>query len=268
MAHAYKKALPILLLCGAGATPSSGLTETYTIEVLDFEFSPNSLTIKPGDTVRWWAWDNEERHSIVADDLSWEYDSGPLRFEYFRQYDSPGEYRYHCGYHSSPGRDIDGFENGVIIVEDEANGSAFTINSGVTDAWYNPETAGQGFFIIVWEESRTIFLSWFTFDTVRPPADVAALLGEPGHRWMTAQGSYEGDTANLTVYLTQGGVFDSDQPPASTDLEGYGSMTIEFSGCEAGLLSYQIPSLALVGEIPIERVTLDNVALCEALATP
>jgi hypothetical protein len=42
-------------------------------------------------------------------------------------------------------------------------------------------------------------------------------------------------------------------------------MKIEFAGCNAGLVTYSIPSLGLSGEIPIERIVLDNVQLCETL---
>ena len=41
---------------------------------------------------------------------------------------------------------------------------------------------------------------------------------------------------------------------------------VEFSGCNAGTLSYDIRSVDRQGVIAIERVALDNVALCEALA--
>ena len=32
-----------------------------------------------------------------------------------------------------------------------------------------------------------------------------------------------------------------------------------------GMIAYEIPSLDLSGEVPIERIALDNVALCESL---
>jgi len=144
----------------------------------------------------------------------------------------------------------------------------FQINAGLNDAWFNPATNGQGFNITVYPIRKEVFVTWFTFDTERPPADVTAILGGPGQRWLTAQGSYDEDTAMLTIYLTEGGEFDSTTPAASTDQDGYGTMKLEFSGCNEGLVTYEITSLDISGEIPIERIVLDNVPLCEMLAEP
>jgi len=142
----------------------------------------------------------------------------------------------------------------------------FQINPGITDAWYNPATIGQGFLITVFPDIKLVFLAWFTYDVERPPEDVTAILGDPGHRWLTAQGPYEGDTANLTVSVTKGGVFDSAEPPTSADSDG--TITLKFYDCEYGLVDYHIASLDLRGRIPIERIALDNVPLCEALNSP
>lgn len=144
----------------------------------------------------------------------------------------------------------------------------FLINPGLNDAWFNPLTAGQGLLITVFPGIRQVFMAWFTYDVERPPADVTAMLGEPGHRWLTAQGPYEGDTANLTISMTEGGIFDSAVPVPTTDPANYGSITLEFADCTAGVLTYNMPSLGLNGEIPLERITGDNVALCESLGSP
>ena len=157
--------------------------------------------------------------------------------------------------------------NNTNVAEDTINVTAvsdFQINTGLSDAWFDPMTNGQGFFIIVWEDMQTVFLAWFTYDTERPPQDVMAILGEPGHRWVTAQGGYDGDTAMLNVFLTSGGVFDAAEPPAVTDQDPIGTMTIVWTGCNAGTLTYDLPGLGLSGEIPIERIALDNVPACEA----
>jgi len=143
----------------------------------------------------------------------------------------------------------------------------FLINAGLNDAWFNPVTAGQGFFISIYPGIKKVFLAWFTYDVERPPASVTALLGEPGHRWLTAFGDYVDDTAELVIELTQGGVFDQTNPKAVTE-NGYGTMTLEFADCREGLISYDIPSLGLSGEIPIRRIAEDNVELCEDLNEP
>lgn len=145
---------------------------------------------------------------------------------------------------------------------------SFQINPGLNDAWFNLATNGQGFLIAVFPDIKQVFVAWFTYDIERPPGDVTAMLGEPGHRWLTAQGPYSGDTATLKIFVTEGGVFDSATPAASTDPAGDGTMTLEFADCAEGLVKYEITSLGISGEIPIQRITTDNVALCEALASP
>lgn len=142
----------------------------------------------------------------------------------------------------------------------------FAINAGMNDTWYFAGTDGQGFFIIVYPEIQSVFLSWFTFDTERPDPSVTANLGDPGHRWITAQGEYEGNTAVLDVYVTGGGVFDSATPNPVPAADG--TITLEFSGCNEGKVSYDIPSIGRQGMVPIERVFADagNIARCEELA--
>jgi len=147
-----------------------------------------------------------------------------------------------------------------------SEGEPFVINAGLNDAWYYPGTAGQGFFIIVFPDIQQLFLAWFTFDIERPPDDVGTPFGEPGHRWLTAQGSFEGDTALLDIVVTKGGIFDMSEPePENSDPGTVGSMEVIFKSCSGGLVKYNIPGLELMGEVPIQRIANDNVALCEAL---
>ena len=42
-------------------------------------------------------------------------------------------------------------------------------------------------------------------------------------------------------------------------------MIVEFTDCNAGTVRYDIPSVDRQGVIPIERIALDNVPLCEEL---
>jgi hypothetical protein len=156
-------------------------------------------------------------------------------------------------------------EIGFRIAKSTLDGLGFQINAGLNDAWFYPPTIGQGFFVNVFEDRGEMFVGWFTYEVERPSEDAEAILGEPGHRWLSAQGPYQGNTATLDVYLSSGGVFDSPEPPVNTP-EKVGSMDITWTGCNAGEVTYDLPSLGLAGVIPIERLALDNIALCEALA--
>jgi plastocyanin len=273
-----RRTIIVAILCVFTVFPFMLRAEIHNVSVKNGFFNPNDLMIQPGDTVLWTdAPDLGEcsydpcppviLHNVKADDLS--FTSGPPEdgWTYQQTFDQPGEILYHCEVHSAPGKDINDFMNGRITVQAEME-DAFEINPGLNDAWFNLATAGQGFLITVFPVRKEVFLAWFTFDTERPPEGVTAILGEPGHRWLTAQGPYDGDTATLTIFMTKDGVFDATEPAASTDLAGDGTLTLEFADCTEGLVNYEITSLGISGEIPIERITPDNVALCETLGSP
>lgn len=145
--------------------------------------------------------------------------------------------------------------------------AAFSINAGMSDAWFNALTNGQGFLISAWPQLGQVFMAQFTFDTERPGPEVAAIVGGPGQRWVTALGPYDGATAVLSAELTRGGVLDS-ASPAPVQTQGYGTYTLVFSDCSHGTIVYDFPDLDLHGEIPIQRIVPDNAALCESLQSP
>lgn len=153
-----------------------------------------------------------------------------------------------------------------VRVYKETDKPSFSINAGLNDSWYNPLTDGQGFLAIVFPVIEQMFVAWFTYDTERPPEDTPSELGDPGHRWLIAQGPYSGNTANLTVFVAEGGVFDSPTPPVTIDPEGDGTLTMEFADCTQGLVTYNITSAGVSGQVPIQRIVNDNVALCEELS--
>jgi archaellum component FlaF (FlaF/FlaG flagellin family) len=151
----------------------------------------------------------------------------------------------------------------VFVTE---NPHAFALNPGLNDAWYNVDTDGQGFFITVFPDLGKVSLAWMTYDTVLPAADVAANLGDPGHRWMTATGKYVDNQAFLNITMTSGGLFDTPTEIRRTDPRGSdGAIILTFDNCSSATIEYDIPSIGKAGTIPIKRVAGDNIRYCEAL---
>ena len=144
----------------------------------------------------------------------------------------------------------------------------FKINAALSDAWYDPETDGQGFFITVLPDLGVMVLAWFTYDTVLPPEDATSNLGDPGNRWITTAGAYADDQAVLNIVLTSGGIFDTPGGVERTDPPGSdGTLVVTFDSCNSGTVEYNIPSINRQGIVPIQRVAIDNIniAACEAL---
>jgi sugar lactone lactonase YvrE len=150
----------------------------------------------------------------------------------------------------------------AVVIRNDNTGNNFKINAGLNDAWYNPETDGQGFFITVFPELGVISLAWFTYDTELPPLDAQSNLGDPGHRWLTAVGGFEGNRSVLNVSITSGGLFDT---PTDVNEENGGTISLNFDSCNSGTAHYDIPLINRTGNIPIRRVADDNIALCEVL---
>jgi hypothetical protein len=139
----------------------------------------------------------------------------------------------------------------------------FRITHAMAGGWYEPATAGQGFLMDVFDNGNSMFLAWFTYDLERPEPGTDALIGDPGHRWLTAEGPFSGDTADLDIWWTSGMIFDSGSPPFSREKDG--TMTVEFFDCQTGQVTYDLGTAGVQGQVPIQRLANDAVELCQAL---
>ena len=152
----------------------------------------------------------------------------------------------------------------MTAVSENSEPVPFIMNAGLNDAWYNPATDGQGFFITVFPNLGVVSLAWFTYDTELPTA--SASLGDAGHRWLTALRNIEANRAVMTIDIASGGLFDTTTVIEHTDPVGSdGTITLTFEDCSSGLVEYDISSIDQQGSVPIQRVANDNIALCEAL---
>lgn len=149
-----------------------------------------------------------------------------------------------------------------VSTADDGNGVDLTINPAMNDAWFNPATNGQGFFMTVFPQYRIIFVSWYTYEAFHPEAGVASNIGDPSHRWYTAIGSIYGNEAFLELELTTGGLFNADQAVEQTYP---GSLYIRFDDCSNAIMAYDLPDLGISGQIPVTRIAQDNAPVCEVL---
>lgn len=147
-------------------------------------------------------------------------------------------------------------ESAVCTITNDDVPGGFAINAGHSGAWFNPETSGQGQFIDVQPDEQFMFISWFTYT-----AEDSAQPFE--QRWLTAQGNYSGNLAELTLYETLGGRFDDTQAVQTTAI---GTVTLRFDDCEQGEMTYSLEEEGLQGAFPLQRVIPGSGNTCEALA--
>lgn len=97
-------ALSLVVACVA---PAAGArAATLSVRIQFSAFGPSQQDILPGETIEW---ENvsERRHTVTADDYS--FDSGDLfgGQKFARTFDAPGTYAYHCTVHNGMTGEID-----------------------------------------------------------------------------------------------------------------------------------------------------------------
>jgi len=125
--------------------------------------------------------------------------------------------------------------------------AAININPGLTGAWYNPETSGQGFFIDAIAENQQLFIGWFTYLS-NPQSN------EHQWYWLTAHGNYIDGVAELTLVKTTNGQFDMATTVENTVV---GHASISFDSCLTAVFDYQLDEFNLAGQIPLTRLSPD-----------
>jgi hypothetical protein len=130
--------------------------------------------------------------------------------------------------------------------------------TGHSGARFNPVTSGQGQMIDVVPEEQFMFLSWFTFtdDASDDPFE---------QHWFTAQENYSGNEAELILYETLGGRFDE---PKEASTKPVGEVTLRFSDCGHGQLSYNFGGEGTQGSFLLLRAIPRSDTVCEDLSYP
>lgn len=250
-----KPGLILLVLIAATATGHVSAAEhEISVGGRNQQFSPALLTIQVGDTVTWV--NTGGTHNVRSiNDAEGEFFSGSPsgnNWTFSHTFTEPGTYDYQCDPHQP-------FMRGSIRVEGDGS-NEFAINAGVSGAWYNPETAGQGLLFDVNAASSEMFVAWFTFND----STVTKEIGGMDQRWFTAYGPYDGSTATLDVTLTTGGLFDDPQMVTNSNAGSVGSLSVEFTSCTEATARYELSLYGLTGEIDLIRLLPD--VFCESQA--
>jgi len=163
------------------------------------------------------------------------------------------------------GPDGDTTANPIRIIDLFPEADTIEMNAGLNGAWFSADTSAQGFMIEVLPLRELVFFSWFTYDTEPADSSLTAVVGNPGHRWLSGQGPIQGTSVDIDLLNTSGGLFMSDQEAQITEPGTYGTVSLSFSSCSSGQLNYALEN-GLNGEVTLQRIADDNVALCQMLS--
>ena len=239
--------LTLMALSGAMLAGAANAANHQVMIVDHVGFVPDELNIQVGDTVTWTNSTGVD-HNVVADNNSFRNALGG-QWTFSHTFTQVRNDRYYCQSHGSA--------NGVGmagIVRVAAATSAFNINEGVQGSWLNNATQGQGVFFDVVPSLNNLFaMAWFTWTQT------------PGqYDWLTAVGSYAGNTAQLNLFRSRGGRFNASNPVSNTPA---GTATVTFTSCTAANVTYNITDPPTSGSFPLQRLLPAN-AICLSANPP
>jgi len=127
---------------------------------------------------------------------------------------------------------------------------------GLSGAWYDRATSGQGMLIEVIPGQSYLFGAWFTYDTTA--GDVTT------QRWYTFGGTISdgASSATLTIWQSSGGNFNATPKPYAIEV---GSATPSFDSCTSGSFTFTLND-GRSGTVPLVRL-LGNAACTSADTT-
>jgi plastocyanin len=119
--------LVALLACGGSSSPTGpggGGSSVTSVTIQDFSFSPATITVKAGTTVRW-VNRGPSAHTATSDADAWDsgtlnapsggdgYGGGSAGGSFQFTFNQPGTYAYHCALH--PPANFPGFTGSVVV---------------------------------------------------------------------------------------------------------------------------------------------------------
>jgi len=241
---------------------SANAAQTVEVQVgvgnFNMEFSPKTVTINVGDSVKFVNSGLGGAHNVHADDNSFRCaknctgtggDPASTLWSATVTFNSAGNFRYYCDNHGGPG----GIGMaGNVVVNSVAPPPGQNINGGISGNWFNPTAnqGGHGFQLEILPNNGMLAI-WFVFN----PAGTA-------QNWIYSQGGYDpnSNTTTLPAFLEQGGAFPPNFNSANLTAPAWGSLKFTFSDCSNGTVEWAPNATALAAgyaatTFPIQRLT-------------
>lgn len=134
------------------------------------------------------------------------------------------------------------FDNVFLRLAQGATGTS--VNPSMSASWYNPAEPGHGIMIDLLDSTQG-WMCWFTFDL------------EGNAAWICGLGDISGDAILFDqAFTVEGGAFPPQFDPDQIVEVPWGSITIEFSGCDSGTMTWTtaVPGFQS-GNMPLKRLT-------------
>ena len=136
--------------------------------------------------------------------------------------------------------DVSGLFDNLYLRRGDATGFRI-IDEHLSGSWFDPTKPGQGFFLDISPQINLFFGGWFTWTLV------------PGqYDWMTVQGGFNADVAEVMIYRSSGGVFND---PATVTTSAIGTAQFRFTSCTTGQVSFAMfNARGAATVIPLQRI--------------
>jgi len=190
---------------------------THVVQVTDFAFTPQNITIQAGDTVRWENAPGGASHNVIANDQSFASGAAQSSFTYEFTFNNAGGYSYYCAPHQGLGM------VGSVTVQGNVD-PGFDIDPGHSGNWWNGlARSGEGAQIEVSDAGGGQLVFVVTVYSYGPAGGQIFLIGV---------GTPDGDTVEVDVFITDGPVWGDGFDPADVVETQWGTGTFTAESCD------------------------------------
>lgn len=193
----------------------------HEVQVLDNIFNPPTVNIEVGDTVRWInAVNNGNFHDVVSNDGLWTPPQIAENWTFEFTFENEGSFNYFCTPHRSQGM------TGVVNVTDpNAGGSGVDLQVGHNGNWWSGTTRdGEGAQVEISDAGGGVLVFVITVYSYAPAGGQIFLIGV---------GTPDGESVNLEMFITEGGMWGADFDPADVNQIPWGSGVVTSGGCDS-----------------------------------